>query len=53
MHQIGLARAYTDRIVGLAHGQVVMDIAATAFDAAAYTSVYRTTAESGAMADGL
>ncbi len=53
LHQVGLARAYADRIVGLSHGHVVMDIAATAFDAAAFTSVYSTAAEAGAMADGL
>ena len=52
LHQIDLARAYADRIVGLANGRVVMDIAATAFDAAAVTSVYGTVAEVGAMAGG-
>jgi phosphonate transport system ATP-binding protein len=44
LHQIDLARAYADRIVGLANGHVVMDIAATAFDSAAFTSVYGTAA---------
>jgi phosphonate transport system ATP-binding protein len=44
LHQIDFARAYADRIVGLANGHVVMDIAATAFDAAAFTSVYGTAA---------
>jgi phosphonate transport system ATP-binding protein len=42
LHQTDLARAYADRIVGLANGRVVMDAAATAFDAAAFTSVYGT-----------
>ncbi len=53
LHQVDLARAYADRIVGLANGHVVMDIAATAFDAAAFTGVYGTAVEVGAMADGL
>ncbi len=45
LHQIDLARAYADRIVGLANGRVVMDTAARAFDAAAFTSVYGTATE--------
>ncbi|MBV8455445.1 MAG: phosphonate ABC transporter ATP-binding protein [Acetobacteraceae bacterium] len=53
LHQVDLARAYADRIVGLANGHVVMDIAATGFDAAAFTNVYGTAAEVGAMVDGL
>jgi phosphonate transport system ATP-binding protein len=44
LHQIDLARAYADRIVGLANGRVVMDTVARAFDAAAFTSVYGTAA---------
>jgi phosphonate transport system ATP-binding protein len=53
LHQIDLARAYADRIVGLANGHVVMDIAAIAFDATAFASVYGSAAEVEAMADGL
>ncbi len=45
LHQTDLALAYSDRIVGLANGRVVTDIAATAFDAAAFTSVYGRPAE--------
>jgi phosphonate transport system ATP-binding protein len=52
LHQIDLARAYADRIVGLANGHVVMDIAAAEFDTAAFTSVYGT-AEVEAIAVGL
>ena len=52
LHQVDLARAYADRIVGRANGQVVMDIAAPAFDAAAFTTVYGTGAEVGAIVDG-
>jgi phosphonate transport system ATP-binding protein len=44
LHQTDLARAYADRIVGLANGRVVIDAAARAFDAAAYASVYGTAA---------
>ncbi len=35
LHQTDLACAYADRIVGLAHGRVVIDVAAKAFDAVA------------------
>jgi phosphonate transport system ATP-binding protein len=53
LHQVDLARAYADRIVGLANGHVVMDIAARTFDAAAFASVYGMAAKVEAMADGL
>jgi phosphonate transport system ATP-binding protein len=44
LHQTDLARAYADRVVGLANGRVVIDTAARAFDAAAFASVYGTAA---------
>jgi phosphonate transport system ATP-binding protein len=52
LHQVDLARACADRIVGLANGRVVIDIAAPDFDAAAFATVYGTAAEGGAIADG-
>ncbi|HSU03974.1 MAG TPA: phosphonate ABC transporter ATP-binding protein [Acetobacteraceae bacterium] len=40
LHQVQFARLYADRIVGLAQGQVAMDVPATAFDSAAFAQVY-------------
>jgi phosphonate transport system ATP-binding protein len=40
LHQIHLARAYADRIVGLADGRIVADVGTAAFDEAAFTRVY-------------
>jgi phosphonate transport system ATP-binding protein len=51
LHQIHLARAYADRIVGLVDGRIVADVEAAAFDASAFTRVYGPLAES-AKSDG-
>ncbi len=40
LHQVALARMYADRIVGLSHGRLAVQVAAPAFDAAAYARVY-------------
>lgn len=48
LHQTDLACAYADRIVGLANGGVVIDIAANAFDAEAAARLYGGTHERGA-----
>jgi len=40
LHQVALARSHTDRIVGLAHGRVVIDAPTDRFDDAAFDSVY-------------
>ena len=40
LHQLHLAQAYADRIIGLAHGRVVADEIASAFDAAAAARLY-------------
>jgi phosphonate transport system ATP-binding protein len=40
LHQVHLARAYADRIVGLVNGRIVADVKATAFDATAFTRIY-------------
>ena len=45
LHQVHLARAYADRILGLAAGRIVTDVEAAAFDAAAFTRVYGLTVE--------
>jgi phosphonate transport system ATP-binding protein len=47
LHQIHLARAFADRIVGLVDGRIVADVEAAAFDATAFTQVY------GSPADGM
>ena len=40
LHQVPFAREYADRIVGLSHGRVTVDVVAGRFDAAAYARVY-------------
>jgi phosphonate transport system ATP-binding protein len=45
LHQVALARAYADRIVGLSHGRLVVDVAASGFDAQAHTATYGTNSE--------
>jgi phosphonate transport system ATP-binding protein len=40
LHQIHLARAYADRIIGLVGGRIVADVDAGAFDATAFARVY-------------
>jgi phosphonate transport system ATP-binding protein len=40
LHQVALARAYADRIVGLSHGRLVVDVAASRFDAEAHAVTY-------------
>ena len=40
LHQVAFARDYADRIIGLSHGRVTVNIAARRFDAAAYARVY-------------
>jgi phosphonate transport system ATP-binding protein len=52
LHQVHLARAYADRIVGLAAGRIVTDVAAVRFDAAAFARVYGPTADAGQAVDG-
>ena len=45
LHQVALARATADRIVGLSHGKVVIDVAASGFDAGAHAVTYGATPE--------
>jgi phosphonate transport system ATP-binding protein len=40
LHQVELARAHADRIVGLSGGRLVVDVAARGFDAAAHALTY-------------
>jgi len=40
LHQAHLAREYADRIVGLAHGRIVLDLSVSRFDAAAAEKLY-------------
>ncbi len=40
LHQVGYARDYANRIVGLSHGRVSVDVAADGFGAAVYARVY-------------
>ncbi|MGQ9366070.1 phosphonate ABC transporter ATP-binding protein [Azospirillum sp. A39] len=42
LHQVELARRFADRIVGLAHGRVVFDAAATALEGEAVAHIYGT-----------
>ena len=41
LHQVHLARAYADRIIGLSSGRVVFDLAAARFDENAFERLYR------------
>ena len=41
LHQVHLARAYADRIVGLSSGRVMFDLPATRFDENAFQRLYR------------
>jgi len=52
LHQVELARAYADRIVGLSHGRIVVDVAASAFDAEAQALTYGANAELFAQVGG-
>lgn len=40
LHQVHLARSYSDRIVGLSHGNAMIDIATAQFDDRAYQRLY-------------
>src|SRR5262249_44524640 len=40
LHQVHLARAYADRVVGLSHGRVVIDAPIDCFDQAAFEHLY-------------
>jgi phosphonate transport system ATP-binding protein len=40
LHQVDLARAYADRIVGLVDGRVVTDVETAAFDAGGFLRVF-------------
>ena len=40
LHQVDMARAYADRIIGLAHGRTVADAPTAAFDAQAMMRLY-------------
>jgi phosphonate transport system ATP-binding protein len=44
LHQVHFARAYADRIIGLAQGRMVLAAAASEFDATAYSALYGTAA---------
>jgi phosphonate transport system ATP-binding protein len=50
LHQIHLARAYADRIVGLVDGRLVTDVETAAFDATIFTRVYGPSAVSAISA---
>ena len=50
LHQIHLARAYADRIVGLVDGRLVTDVETAAFDATVFTRVYGQSAASAMSA---
>jgi len=41
LHQVDLAQAYADRVIGLAHGRVVFDGAPTGLTPAAQQTIYR------------
>ncbi len=40
LHQVHFARAYADRIIGLSHGSIVIDVPSAKFDQAAYEILY-------------
>jgi phosphonate transport system ATP-binding protein len=42
LHQPHLAQSYADRIVGLSHGRVVLDLSVAKFDQTAYERIYHT-----------
>ncbi|GEP57263.1 phosphonate ABC transporter ATP-binding protein [Reyranella soli] len=44
LHQVQLARAYADRIVGLSHGRIVIDAPVQRFDQPAFERLYGATA---------
>jgi len=50
LHQVQFARAYADRIVGLARGRVVIDVASGRFDEREFERLYGGGAESAAAA---
>jgi phosphonate transport system ATP-binding protein len=41
LHQVDLAQAYADRVIGLAHGRVVFDGAPAGLTLAAQQAIYR------------
>ena len=51
LHQINLALAYADRIVGLVDGRLVTDVETAAFDATVFTRVYGPLAASAVSAE--
>ena len=40
LHQVHFARAYADRIIGLSHGRIVIDVPSGEFDQAAFERLY-------------
>ena len=50
LHQVHLARAYADRVVGLSHGRVVIDVPTDRFDEAAFEHLYGPQSADGAEA---
>lgn len=40
LHQVHLARAYADRVVGLSHGRLVIDVPVARFDEPAFAQLY-------------
>jgi len=47
LHQVHFARAYADRIIGLSHGRVVIDVPTSSFDQAAFENLYGPQAAGG------
>ena len=50
LHQVPYAKAYADRIVGLSHGRVMLDVPTERFDRAAFERLYVSPAISSAPA---
>mgnify|MGYP001258194955 FL=1 len=48
MHQIDMALALADRVIGLAHGQIAFDGPAAQFDRAAQARVFSPSVSKGA-----
>ena len=48
LHQVHFARAYADRIIGLSHGRIVIDVPSPKFDQAAFESLYGSQAPAAA-----
>lgn len=47
LHQVQLARAYADRVVGLSHGRCIIDLPVERFDQPAFQRLYGATDSSG------